>query len=308
MPLIPQNEKNAFLSVVKASPNGLALADVLNTTMNYYSDIPGAIVAQLRLYAENNSYLLQAITCFNDNQMLSVGIYVNKNSSAIYNPLFVINSTIGTVFITENSPVTYLALGVFGPTTIQVLSLTPGATLNELIMGPGTTIEQLNGSAVSSPASSPNIVNQISLWYGKPGPSAINSITYGSVVNFVNVEQGSYYAGVSENPDVTCTATVTNLQATNATLNSIYLSWTLPNVASPWQPYLFVNVYFRLSNTFPWTLATTANGQFMGDVGFLFTGLDIDTFYQFNVCCTCPNGGVVCVSVSAKTEGVCSPL
>jgi hypothetical protein len=314
VPLIPQQDKSAFISIVAAAPvpGGPAEAARLQTILNYYSDIPTAICRQLRLFAANNSYLLNALACFDDSQLQEVGIFQQKSGSTITNPYLIINSNYTNVIITETSPPAKLYLGVLGPSNIGTLSLTPGATLNQLIEGPGAVIDVLDASGISSPPTSPPtgcVVQQIFLYYEKSNPSYLNSVVYGSPVNSVYIEGKSFYGGVQENPNTSCAADVTNITVTDITNDAVYVSWTLPTKSSPPVPYLFVNVYYRLTNSLPWILATSNDGDFVGDTGFIFRYLQKFTSYDFNVCLTCLNGGIACVSISGQTVccGVSSP-
>lgn len=299
---LPSGEKAAFIAIVNVAPypGGANEAARLQTILNNYEDIIVAITRQLTLFESNNSYLINAITCFNDNQMQLVGIWVNKDSTTppLTNPVLIVNSTIDLVNIAPTSPPQYNALCILGPSLVKDIVLAAGIELNELYIGPGATVDVADGSmAIASPPSSPpTIIGKIYLPFVRSTPSSLNAVKYLSVVNQVVVEPGSYYGGVqATDPNLTCTETVSGISAQEITKDSVYVSWTAPD------SYLFINTSYKKSNSKVWIPVTDETGEFNGDIGFVFRHLEPDTFYDVRIAVQCLNGGWSFNSITFQT-------
>lgn len=305
--ILPSNEKADFISIVKAAPypGGPSEADRLQSVLNYYEDVHTAIYRQLELFASNNSYLISAITVFNDNQLQLVGIFVNKSQSSppITDPVLIINSDYTTVDLTPNvsSPPAEKTLGILGSSHIGAVVLDSNTVLDQLYIGPGSTVDVYDGSAgISSPPLSPPVAARVgTIWLPKmkSKPSALNSVVYGSMIGQVVKDEGSYYGGIAENPTETCADAVTAMAATEITKDAVLVSWTPP------AQYLFINTFFRKTNSQVWILATTEDGDFVDDSGFIFRHLEAQTFYDFKATVICSNGGQV--STQITTETIC---
>ena len=128
-------------------------------------------------------------------------------------------------------------------------------------------------------------------------------VTYGSNIGQVVVAEGSYYGGIlAYDPANPCYAAVTNLKVTDITYNSVLLSWTLPVSSPPGsQPFLFINIFWRETNSSVWIPVTTSDGEYVGETGFVFRNLDKDTLYDFMVQTVCPNGGLAESLIAAQT-------
>lgn len=299
---LPSGEKAAFIAIVNVAPypGGANEAARLQTILNTYEDIPTAITRQLPLFESNNSYLINAITVFNDNMMQTAGIWVNKDPTIgpLTNPVLIINSTINLVNIVALSPPIYNSLCILGPSLVKDIVLAAGVELNELYIGPGATVDVADSSnaVVSPPNSPPTIIGKIYLPFEKSTPSNLNAIKYLSVVNQVIVDPGSYYGGVqASDPDLACAETVSGISAQEITKNSVFVSWTPPTT------YLFINTSYKKSNSKVWVEATEDIGDFSGDSGFVFRDLESDTFYDVRIAVQCLNGGWSFQTISFQT-------
>src|SRR6185312_309293 len=297
--LIPDNEKQAFISLVQAAPGPLGgpfEASRLQEVLVYYTDVYTAIMRELDLFASNNAYLTEAMACFDDTQLLAVGIWNGKTVSSLplSDPILIVNSTFtdNLILISKQpSPPIYQTLAILGNSNIFGVSLEANAKLSELYIGPGVVV-------TSADSSQPNAIVEI-IWLPnlKNIPSTLLSAVYGSQIQQVIVDPGSYFGGYTlVNPLATCQSTISNIAATEATNNSLFISWTPPS-----EPYIFINTYYRKSNSQPWIVATDADGEFVNESGFVFRYLEKDTYYDFKVSVTCKNGAINDTVVSAKT-------
>ena len=298
---IPPAEKTSFINLVKVAPypGGPLEADRLQTILINYEDVNTAIMRQLELFASNNSYLLQAISVFDQVAIQAVGIWVNQTSSTpLVNPVLIINSTYDTVTIALASPPVYNALTILGSSTITTLELNSGVTLNELYIGPGCTVKLLNGSnmVASPPSSPPTMTEVVYLPFAKSTPSRLNATSYDSVVNSIVKDEGSYYGGIqSKDPTLTCAEVVTDISATETTKNGVLISWTNPaNI-------IFVNVFYRKTNSNVWLPVDDETGDWFGDNKFTFRHLESDTFYDVQIVTTCINGATASNQITLQT-------
>lgn len=298
---IPTPEKNAFIDIVKLAPypGGPNEASRLQDILVNYEDIYTAITRELDLFASNNSYLINGVTQFDDTELQAVGIYVNKSQiPPLTDPVLIINSSYDEIILTIPSPMLYKTLCILGPSTVKNIVLDAGVTLNELWIGPGATVDLVDGAnvIVSPLASPPTVVQKIYLPFAKSTPSKLNAVTYGSVVNQIVKEEGSYYGGVkSNNPDIPCADVVTGITATEITKNSVFVSWAPPT------SYLFINVFYRKTNSNVWMPVGEEDGEYTGDTGFTFRRLESDTFYDVQISVKCTNGGVANNSITFQT-------
>lgn len=291
---IPSGEKSAFIAIVNSAPypGGAAEATELQTILNNFEDIPTVIGRQINLYAENDAYLIECMGVFaaNDSDLVVAGIYNNKSGSAPCNdPLLIINSNLtGGVNITANSP----GFGLFGTSTVNKVTLSADVDLENLYIGPGCSVDILDSS------NSGAFVNNIWLPFAKSTPSILKVAKTGSSIGAVWLSAGSYYGGIQNiDPEAACAAgPVTGLAAGQVTHDSIVLMWTPPSSG-----YIFINVQYKKSDSSVWLGATEANGDYIQSVGFIFRGLDADTYYDFRIQVVCLNGGVAYAMISSKT-------
>lgn len=308
MPQLPPAEKQAFLDIVSVAPypGGPSEVERLQDILNTYDDVRTAIYRQLDQFASNNAYLINAISVFDDTELLAVGIWVNKTQSSplITDPLLIINSTLGEVVLTNNnlptspptSPAVPKTLGILGPSYIDSIVLSPGVILSELYIGPGSTVDELDAALYESSPPAYSSVDTIWLPFIRSTPSSLKAVTYTSQVHQVMLDEGSYYGGIKgNNPDTPCADAVTNMLATEVTRNGVLISWTPP------AQYLFITPFFRKTNSQVWILATEEDGEFVGDTGFVFRNLEIDTYYDFRASVTCSNGGIANTDITTKT-------
>lgn len=315
---ISQGEIDLFVQYTKAVPypGGLSEADniVTRNLLVYYEDVITCIYRQLELIQANNAYLTKLIGVFDDTELQAVGIWNNKTLSSsppLTDPVLIINSTIDLVILTPNtsSPPAEKTLGIFGNSVIGLIVLDESTTLDEIMVGPGSIVQSFDASAgETSPPASPSLpANVETIWlpFARSTPSRMDSVVYGSRIGQVVLDEGSYYGGVKEDPDITCAYPVTNLTASQTVKNGVSLSWDPPISGSPpIDNYLFINTFFKKSNNSVWIQASEVDGDFVGDTGFVFRHLESDTFYDFKVSSTCVTGGVASETITIKT-GCC---
>lgn len=289
-----------FIALTNAAPyppGGAPEAARLATIFKTVHDIPTVICRQIDLFESNNAYLVQALSIFDDADLLSVGIWFNKTQTSppVTDPFMVVNSTITEIILNPVSPAVYKALAILGTSVIGSIVLSPGTELSEFRIGPGATVDVMDASLITTSPAQNAMVDRVWMTYGRSTPSRLNSIVYGSNINGVYIEGKSYYGGVKENPDNTCSEYVTNITATEVTHNAVFVSWTPPG------NFLFVNTFYRKTNSQTWILATEVEGEFVDDSGFIFRSLEADTYYDFRVSVTCLNGGMASVDVTTQT-------
>ncbi len=312
---LPPNEKSDFISLITGAPypGGPAEAARLQDILNYCEDVPTAIVRQLPLFAANNAYLTECLGVFTGNTLFFAKIEFNTVTATVTDPLIIANSTIDNVILTPNniSPPTQKGLVILGPSVITNIVITGTTVVNDIYIGPGAVVDNLDSSAtMTSPPDSPPtsppiyaIVNNIWLPNLRSQPSKLNRVIYGSIVNQVLKDEGSYYGGVQGyDPELPCSNPVTNMQVSEITGHGILISWT-----APMSGFLFINTLYRLSGTEPWLKAATDDGYFTGNIGFVFTKLQKGTFYDFQAEVECNNGGRVTTEISANTS-CCTPF
>lgn len=307
---INPTEKQNFLNLVAVAPlpGGPSEVERLQIILVNYEDINTAIQRQQELFASNNSYLTQAMDCFNDNQLQAVGIWNNKQQASppLTNPVLIVNSRFDTVDLTTTSPAIYVGLTLMGDTYIGRLNLSLGVILNELYIGPGCTIDVYAGAAyVSSP---PVFSKTNTIWMPniKNMPATLNAATYQSQIGNIILEPGSYYGGVQNNdPNLPCAQNVIGVTVTEQTKSAFLVSWTPPTLnsplVSPANNYLFLKVFFKLHESSPWIMATELDGDWIGDMGFIFRHLEVDTFYDIRIQTQCQNGGIANVDITVQT-------
>lgn len=292
---IPSGEKAAFIALVQAAPypGGAMEAARLQQILNTYDDVTTAIYRELDLFAANNAYVTQGLSCFDNNNLQAAGIWFNYTTSSppLTDPVLIVNSTISTdVVISATSPPYYKTLAILGPSTINRVMLVAGADLNELYIGPGSVVELLDCSNTGC------IVNTVWLPSARSTPSRLDLAVFGSIIGQIVKDDDSFFGGYSNvDPNIVCGIDVIDLAYGIITHNTIQLTWG----QSPPNQYLFVNTYYRIKGSKVWWLADESVGLFNGDTGFTFTKLNCDTAYEFQVAVTCTNGGI---SVSSILE------
>lgn len=288
---LPSLEKAAFINIVKvaAPQEGVRLPAILNN----YEDIVTAIGRSGPLFEENNSFLLEAIGCFSSDAALNtVGIYRNGTTTTLVNPAMLINYHV-TTSISFTANTTFLT--IFGTSTVKLISVSASVKLGNMYVGPGATVDGFDSSA--SGAS----VGVITLASARSQNATLNYATLGSRMGGVDIMGGSYFGGMqSIDPTAACAIPVTGLQAFNVTKNSIKLLWTPPTSG-----YLFINIYIRKNGESVWNkITSSAQGDYISNVGFLFKNLEEDTYYDFKVDVICNNGGIAPTTLLNKTTGI----
>lgn len=286
---LPSGEKSAFIAIINAQ-NPIE-AGLITPLLNNYEDIaPIGIARQLGTFANNPAFLKEAIGVFTDAALVAVGIYNNKSSgSEVTNPVLLINSHFtGGITISTNQ----VGLGLLGSSTVNIIVIAAGVYLQNLIIGPGSTLDVLDVTADGA------FISSIAVTFAFSTPGFLNTLKYGSHYGTVYIAPGSYYGGIQNiDPAATCAAgPVTGLIASNVTHDSILITWVPPSSG-----YLFLNVQYKKSDSQVWIAATFETGDFVKNTGYIFRGLDEDTYYDFRVQTVCNNGGVTYATTSSKT-------
>lgn len=292
-------EKAAFIALVEIAPfpGGPLEASRLQDVLVYYTDIPTAIGRQLELFATNNAYLKECMAVFDDTELQNANIYNDKyNSPAapINDAVMIINSTYdSTLGLTAHAN----GFTMIGHSYVSRLDLEDGVILQNLYIGPDSTLDVLDSAGTIYPGA----VLNIWLPFKNNTASALNSAVFGSVIGAVHLEKGSYYGGLDQNdPQLPCANPVTGLNTSGITHDSITLNWTPPASG-----FLFLDVFYKRTDSAPWLQPTPDMIGFItfsGEVyGFVFSGLEADTSYDFKVSVRCNNGGVAYETMTGST-------
>lgn len=297
--VLPPGEKSACIAIVAAvNPYEATRLTVL---LNTYNDIVPVLVGrQLTEFTTNIDYLSSALAVFTDADLQTAGIYNNKTGSmGLTDPVMICNSTYtgGVVIDTVSSPPADVpVLLIVGKSSVDSVTFDAAVTMKNLIIGPGSTVGYVDTMASGS------YIGNIILLFANNTPSILGYSVFGSFFGSVSVAVGSYYGGVQNIPTGSCAIPVTDLAATNVTHNSVALTWTPPSLFSPPESYLALNIGYRKKGSNVWLVADSTTGLLDSDIGYTFTSLDEDTFYEFRIVIVCINGASsIEVTVSAQT-------
>jgi hypothetical protein len=276
---IPIQEKFDFINVVKVM--NPVEASLLPELLNNYEDIPNILIRQLDLYSSFPQYLdtCMAVFAASDSELIAVGIYVNKTEvESVVNPTVFVNSTTsGGVAITANSTGLYL----YGSSEIDSIIVSQLKSLLKLYIGGGAKVSMLDATGNGA------LVNLINVKYQHNRVGELSMIKQGSNIAQLVVDRGAYFGGYgTEAPTNTCAYPVTDFVVENLQNNSLTLKWTLPST------WLYVNIYYRVTESGTWIAVDSTKGDYINDIGFVFKGLVANTSYDFRVIITCPNGGL----------------
>lgn len=284
---IPPLRKTAFIVIVNAVDP--IEAGRLVTILNNYEDVPTAIGRQEDVFNASPAYLNEVLTTLDNAVLLTVGIYFKRTPNAlVVNPVLWINSitTFGISF-TASAP----GFGILGVSTIDSIILGAGVNINLLAISPQASVDIVDSTANNS------YIERIYVQYAKSTGASLNVVRTNSHVGVVDVDSGAYFGGYSNvDPMAVCPNPVTGIAAREVTHNGVLISW-----APPVAGYIFIDTYFRKTNSSMWIKATTDDGDFVGYTGFVFRHLDPDTYYDFNIVVTCNNGGRTASTVTTQT-------
>jgi hypothetical protein len=230
---LPQPEKDAFIAIVNAAPypGGPREAARLQTILVNYEDIFTAICRQLSLFVTNNAYLVEAMKVFTDADLIAVGIWNGKltDPGGGVEPICIINSTISTTL--QLTPSADKVLAIIGTSSITQVTFAASTIINDLYIGPGSELKYAVGTAGDV------LIKMITLPFLRNTPSTLFAVAFGTPVNSVKVDYGSYYGGYTNiDPAVPCGTPVTGLTVGTVTHNTVPLTWT-----PPVSDFLFIN-------------------------------------------------------------------
>ncbi len=289
---IPAGEKSAFIAIVAVRNPQEAVR--LQTLLNNYEDVPMVIGRQQDDFAANNLYLTAAMNTLNNASLQSVGVYFARNLNVQPSPPAVMLVNViatGGVDINTSPP----GFAILGTSNINEVELGPTVRIPGLYIGPGSVVDVLDGTQTVGVS-----VNNLYLPFMRSNPSALNMARFGTIIGNIEVAEGSYFGGyLDDDPESACNIPVTDLIATEATQNGLFLSWTPPAPTSP--PVVFINTYYKKSNSSVWIPADESVGEFVGNTGFVFRELEPDTFYDFKVVVVCGNGGTATAMITTQT-------
>ena len=287
---IPSGQVTAFINIIKAyNPTDINYVNWLSTNLVYFSDIPTALFYYIPDDITWNIPLLtQLMACFsaNDSDLQAAGIYVSKNTS-FTNPVLLINSNDegGGISITSSQT----SLGILGNCTITGnLTISSSVTLGYLYVGSTVKMNILDSSA-----SNANI-GQLWIRYLQGLGGYVSGAIVGSSISNAIVDTGAYYGGIlNDSPLNTCSASVTGLTCSAypanfpvITHNTIPLYWT-----GTTGTYIKLVIQYKKSSSTIWLTADDTVGNYVSPTCFMFTTLDHDTYYDFQVISVCTNGG-----------------
>lgn len=280
---LPTPEKDAFIAIVNAAPypGGPREAARLQTILVNYEDIFTAICRQLSLFVTNNAYLMEAMRVFTDANLVAVGIWNAKlaDPGGGIQPVCIINSTISTNV--QLIPSSNKVLAIIGTCSLAEVSLAPSTIVNELYIGPGSELKYVLGNTSNA------LIKMITLPFLRNTPSSLFAVAFGTQINSVNVDYGSYFGGYTNiDPATPCATPVTGATIGTVTHNTVPITW-----APPATDYLFINIYYRKKGALDWIPGTDSMGTFNGNTGYTFNSLLPDTVYEFRIIVVCKNGG-----------------
>ena len=230
---IPQTEIDDFFRIVSAAPypGGPIEADLLVPILVNYEDVFTAICRQLSLFATNNAYLTEALKVFDQTELLNAGIwngqtYTNPPSS---DPVAIINTTVTGVTPVSFTTQKYVVL--LGSSSVDNIDIAAGFTVDEMYVGPNCSVGFVYAAKTDT------IIKMVTLPFLRNMPSKLDAIEFGSVVNSINVETGSYFGGfMKSDPNQICAQPISGLTVGTVTHNTVPLTWTPPTT-----DYLFIN-------------------------------------------------------------------
>ena len=284
---IPSGEVTNFVNILKAyNPPDINYVSWVQTNLVNYSDIPTVLMYSMPdVITENVPLLTALMSVFTDSGLTGAGIY-NGKSEAYTNPVMLINSNDegGGIAITSNQT----GLTILGNSAITgTITLSSSVTLGGIYVGSTVNINAINASA--SGAS----IGTLNIRYLQGLGGYVGGAIAGSTIDLVLVDEGAYYGGiVNDSPTGTCSAEITNLTTTPPqyyqaiTHNCIPLYWT-----GTTGTYIKLIIQYKKSSSTAWITADDTCGNYVNYSLFVFTNLDHDTYYDFQVIAVCTNGG-----------------
>lgn len=287
---IDAGEKAAFIAIVSIV-NPIE-ADRLATILVNYDDVVEAIRRQLDIFAANPAYLKEAISVFtpHNTDLLAAGIYNNGfDASQIVDPKVLISYAANGGIL---STITDGWILLLSDSTVTTTTVSTNKNLLYFYIGPSCTVDLLDSSADGA------FTNNLYLPFLKNRPAILKGLLYGSFIGNIKIEEGSVYGGItSYNPGNSCALPITSLAVGINTHNSIELTW-IPPVSGG---YLYINAYYKRTDSGTWIKGNDQVGDYVLDTGFMFTDLEPDTAYSFRVTTVCNNGGTASIYISAQT-------
>lgn len=256
----------------------------VDDNLNSYDDIIPSFLAFLPKFECFPDYTYSLFECFEDSALTARGIYYDKTETTLTDPTLIIKTTAtditlnistgsgtGEFVIFGNSIVN--SVTVDGGGTLVCLSVSAGANLKYLTTTAGSTISLMRVSGCRTFLSRVDIANST------------------SIIDNIFVFGGGYFGGYNcADPTSNCASDISVLISEKITQNSITLKWT------PAEDTLYTIVYYKLNNTGPWLMGSVNNddgitGSYTVDsLGYIFRGLQMDTYYDFKVVNVCTNG------------------
>lgn len=272
--------------------------DIIDTDFTAYSDIPSLIFQYASILGCDRIFLEALADVIDSASLDSVKVYYGKSTTDVTNPECIINSTYsGDVLIQKVSTETLRpVIAIFGSTINNIIIDGASFEVGLLIIAGGTTVKSI--STINGARLNVLMINGCNKY-----PTEVKMIVSGSAIDDIRQINGGGF-GEFESADVsgTCGEDVVSLATTLITHDSLKVVWE--DAAET----IGVTVLFKKSNTSDWLsadvnkLGVTGNMVDSGN-GFVFRGLEPNTYYDFKVYNICENGirsaGVV---VTTKTD------
>lgn len=280
------DEKAAALAYIQALD--CDVADIVDTSLTGYDDLPYVL-----------SYLLITISCyvtiienftseFDQTEREARGIYYDV-AGPFTDPKIIIKCTTTGISYTTTLPasadqVNFLYIG--GTSVIDEVVVDGGYALSMLHIAPGSRVKLLETTGAGTSIS----LLEVAGCAGAVG--TLDVVDRTSVVGNIRVYGGGWFGGYNcLAPDGTCAEDVSAASTSNATYDSLLLTWTAAAES------IRTRIYYRLNNDVDWKEAGMDNGDGVrgnyrtdGTEGYAFKGLKADTYYDFKIVNICNNG------------------
>lgn len=279
-----EDDKAAFMAKVKAFDCNLVY--FVDTNFQSYADLVMVLISLLDRFECVPSFLTDLLSCIDGTELTTLKIYFNVTSGTATDPTFIVNSAIGTATLTITTTDSRMGkyVGecviagssvvdkfVLADGTLGVLDVSGGAHLKVLETTGTAIINTLRVSGCNSVVSTVDVAASSAL--------IDNEVTFG----------GGYFGGYScLNAEAACAHDVSGLATSKITFNSITINWT------PASETIRTVILYRLNNYLAWidvdaaNISTPIGNRIIN--GFVFRGLESDTYYDFKVINVCANG------------------
>jgi hypothetical protein len=257
----------------------------VDDNLNAYADIIPVFLTHVTKLQCFPDYTYSLFDCFDGTALLAEGIYYNSTETTLTDPALIVKTTATDITITISSGSIINDFVIFGASTVDSVIIDGGGTLNCLSVTAGAVLKLLSTMDDSR-------IRLVRVTGCRTFISKLDAADSSSIIDSFYVFGGGTFGGYRcISLGTPCTDEVISLDTDKITSNSITLTWD--NAAST----INTIVYYRINNGFTWYIAGAnpngdgVSGSYTGDaVGFIFRGLQADTYYDFRVVNVCSNG------------------